>query len=740
MDFKQMKKTVKNLFDKYAKTDTICAVAVVVLLGVGALVNMFSEPKLMSEKENRELAQFPQVSMKSIFDGSFMREFDTYSADQFAWRDLVVSIKANCERMLGKKGNNGVHFADKGYLIARPEAFNADNVVNNTNALKTLQEMGGYNITVCTIPTAFEILQSHLPFLAYDDRVTKIQQGVVNTLMGTNINVCDVNSVLAEHKDEYIYYRTDHHQTALGSYYVYTALGPYLGYDPYWLHVFDKKVLSEEFYGTSWSKASITFTKPDVIEQYTLGYDQPTVSFPLEGKSLDSMYAYDNLDVKDKYTVYLDGNHGLTVINNTLGNGRKLAVLKDSYAHSIAPFLSNHFDSIHLIDMRYYNDDIVAYLGENGITDILVLYNTENYNTDTNLAKVGELALTTQYYALPPFGYLNEQQPVTDDYFADAVFFGDSLTYGHSSYASVPAQFVCKSATNTTTVHTATMPSGKTVMQELLDLPGIGKYYIMLGMNELSFTSIDVYINGYRKIIDMIQQTNPEALIYIQSMLPVGRNANFDATFPAKIKEANTALCALAEEKSCYYLDIYSAIADPEGYLPYGSAADGVHFAKTEHDIWENYTKTHAVTVRKPGREVKQTVLYAGGGSVDINAFVNDILTNITFKDTISQVKDNVTARMFGLGDYAALSGAVYISGGSTAEEFAIFEAADEASAQALGEIMRQHVESRKPDFETYKPEEMAKLNNPVIVVNGNVAMMCVSDFNDTAAQIMSKY
>ena len=65
---------------------------------------------------------------------------------------------------------------------------------------------------------------------------------------------------------------------------------------------------------------------------------------------------------------------------------------------------------------------------------------------------------------------------------------------------------------------------------------------------------------------------------------------------------------------------------------------------------------------------------------------------------------------------------------------------ADEASAQVLGEIMRQHVESRKPDFETYKPEEMAKLNNPVIVVNGNVAMMCVSDFNDTAAQIMSKY
>lgn len=230
MDFKQMKKTAKKLFAQYAKTDTICAFVIVVLFCVGALVNMFSEPKLMSEKENRGLAQFPQTSVQSIFNGSFMREFETYSADQFAWRDIAVSIKANCERLLGKKGNNGVHFADNGYLIARPEAFNADNVVNNTNALKTLQEMGGYNITVCTIPTAFEILQDSLPFLAYDDRVTKIQQGVVNTLMGTSINVCDVNSVLAEHKDEYIYYRTDHHQTALGSYYVYAALGPYLGY------------------------------------------------------------------------------------------------------------------------------------------------------------------------------------------------------------------------------------------------------------------------------------------------------------------------------------------------------------------------------------------------------------------------------------------------------------------------------------------------------------------------------
>lgn len=721
--------------------DNILAVCVMSVFVLCSAINAFSAPREMSEKENRELKQLPQVSAASVFDGTFMKEFETYTADQFAWRDGAVSIKADCERLLGKKGNNGVHFGKDGYLIARPAALDKENTDKNIEGIKTLYEIGGYNTTVCVVPTAFEIMKDKLPMLAYDDRIVQIQNEISNSLAGSGINVCDVNALLEEHKDEYIFYRTDHHQTELGSYYVYSALGQFLGYDPYALHVFDKTALTTDFYGTSWSKAGITFAKPDTIEKYALGFDEPTVEFPLEGKSMETMYALDNLEKKDKYTVYLDGNHALTVINNNLGNGRKLAVLKDSYAHSVAPLLANHYDSISLIDMRYYNEDLITYLGEQGITDILVLYSAENFNTDTNLSKAGEMALTTEYFKQPPFGYLQEQNPVGDDYFADAVFFGDSLTVGHSYYATVPARFVCKSATNTTTVHTFTMDSGKTVMQELLDTPDVGKYYIMFGINELSFTPIDIYIGGYRKMIDMIKQINPEAIIYIQSVLPIERSAkNFDASFPAKIVEANTALCALAEEMGCYYLDIYSTMADPQGYLRDGAAADGIHFAKTEHDMWEQYTKTHAVVIRRPGREIKQTQLYSGGGTADINAFVNEIMTSIAFKDSMSPVNDSVAARMFSLGENAALQGAVYMSGGSTAEEFAIFETATDEEALAIAEKMRAQVENRKPDFVTYKPEEMTKLNNPVIAVNGHIVMMCISDDNDTAAQIMSRY
>ena len=100
------------------------------------------------------------------------------------------------------------------------------------------------------------------------------------------------------------------------------------------------------------------------------------------------VFDLDALTRKDKYEIYLGGNHPVTKITSSLHNGKKLAVLKDSYAHNIVPFLANHYEEIHMIDPRYYNLDTVAYLEENGITDVLVLYSASNFASDTNLFKI----------------------------------------------------------------------------------------------------------------------------------------------------------------------------------------------------------------------------------------------------------------------------------------------------------------------------------------------------------------
>lgn len=720
--------------------DDIFAAAVVIVLAVCFLITAVHKTAKVSEKENRELAGHPKFSISRILNGSYMDDFEVYAADQFVWRDGAISLKAGFEHFLGKNDNNGVYFCKDDYLIAKPAEYDSKTVDDNLASLLTIAGAGSYNMTVAVVPTAYNILTDKLPKHAHDGRMTAVTKEVNRVLDGSGINVCDTTSALKSHRNEYIYYRTDHHQTALGSYYVYAELGAYLGYTPYQQGDFVKDTLTDDFYGTSWSKASIGSIEPDIIERYSVAGVEATVEFPLEGKSMSGMYSADKLAKKDKYSVYLDGNHGLTVIHSNCGSGRSIALLKDSYAHSIAPFLANHFDSIYLVDMRYYNDDFVRYLGELGVKDMLVLYNADTFNTDTNLVRAASLAETTDYYALPPFGVAAESEPVGDEYFADAVFIGDSITVGHSMYSSLPASFICKTAVNTRTMRTAVQDNGLTMAQEIMSSGPYNKYYLMFGINEISYTATSDFINGYRSIIDDIKSLNPDSVVYIESILPVERSAEERKIYISKIREYNSALMSLAEEAGCYYLDISSVIAEPDGYLRDGAASDGVHIGKSEHDKWDDFLRTHAVLTKEEGSALKAFNLYAGGGTVDVNAFAQDMLSSISFKDTMTAVRENVAARMYSLSEGDVLNGAVYCGGGSTAEEFAVFEAPDSAKAQEIGRKLQERVEHRKSDFKTYKPEEMTKLNDPVIVVHGNVAMLCISDDNDAARAVMDRY
>lgn len=722
-------------------TDELFTVGIIFTLALCSLITMLHPKRDMSEKENRALALFPKMSFSSIADGSFMKEFETYAADQFAWRDSIVSLKANSEHILGRKENNGIIFAKDDYLIVHAPQVDREVVDENMTSLSEIAKLTDCNIQLALVPTAFETLKDKLPKHAYDTRVQQIIEQARLKSQELGIGFCELSSVLAEHSSEYIYYRTDHHQTALGSYYVYSALGDSLGYRPYKHEKFVREVLSEDFFGTSWSKSSISMDKGDTIERYLMpGARASRVEYPLEGKEMLGLYSMEKLEGKDKYSVYLDGNHGLTVINTDNRSGRSIAMLKDSYSHSVIPFLVNHFETIHLIDLRYYNDDIGRYLGENGIEDILALYNAESFNTDVGLARAAELAMNSDYARPPAFGYLDERKPVGTGYFADAAFIGDSLTDGFSIYTTLPAKFFCKTSVNTQNVHSFTLDNGETIMQNVLDEDGINKYYIMLGINEIGYVTDESFYNAYRKIIREIRNENPDSMIYIQSILPVAASVEErEVGNINRVYEVNDVLCKLAEDMDCYYLDICSVLADENGYLPEGEAADGVHFSKEGNEKWENYLLNHAVSTGDEA--VVETVsLYSGDGSVDVQAFADLMLGQMQFEDSLSVISDAAVRKMYNIGDGEALCGTVYASGGSTAEEFAIFETSSESAAQAIAEKMNGRIESKKVSFESYKPEEMSKLNNAAILVEGNLAMLCISNDSDKAMELMESF
>ncbi len=105
-------------------------------------------------------------------------------------------------------------------------------------------------------------------------------------------------------------------------------------------------------------------------------------------KTFDSIYNMDVLKGKDKYTVFFGGNHSVTDIKTPNNTGKTLLIIKDSFAHSLAPFLIKDYDRIVMLDLRYFNKSLKKYLNENEITDLLVLYSTPDFAEDANIGRL----------------------------------------------------------------------------------------------------------------------------------------------------------------------------------------------------------------------------------------------------------------------------------------------------------------------------------------------------------------
>ena len=196
----------------------------------------------------------------------------------------------------------------------------------------------------------------------------------------------DAYSVLEQHKDEYIYFRTDHHWTQQGAYLAYQTYCEALGFTP----VTPAETIHSEqpFYGSLYSKAPIFGAQPDEMALYTVNRTVSVVYDLDESTRTDSLYTFSALDAKDQYTAFLDGNHARVDITTDAGTGRTLVVLKDSYAHALVPLLANHYDAIVMLDLRYYNLPVSAVLAEHPDADLLLTYDLTWLSQDRNLYKL----------------------------------------------------------------------------------------------------------------------------------------------------------------------------------------------------------------------------------------------------------------------------------------------------------------------------------------------------------------
>ncbi|MEG0473040.1 MAG: DHHW family protein, partial [Solibacillus sp.] len=153
------------------------------------------------------------------------------------------------------------------------------------------------------------------------------------------------------------------------------------------------ETVSESFLGSYHTRSQFTGLTPDTIQTYTPRHPVHTEMYIADtDKTVASMYDESFLAKKDQYSYFLSGVHALMKLTTKLDPQQiaqeKLLVIKDSYAHNVLPFLTNHVPEIHVIDLRYYNGRIGDYLSENGIQDVLFLFNTATFVEDTALLKL----------------------------------------------------------------------------------------------------------------------------------------------------------------------------------------------------------------------------------------------------------------------------------------------------------------------------------------------------------------
>ncbi|NLL04660.1 MAG: hypothetical protein GX270_02460 [Clostridiaceae bacterium] len=429
---------------KRLQLDAIAFLFIIAVLGVANIINV-NKP-MVSEMENRALKQKPELKMATVLDGSYFSDYTEYYSDTFILRDRLLKISNNIQQVLFiKESDVKIIVSDKSKeYINVPKAtddknednkenpsdetiptgtsipsstptptnnpynegdgvgywvvvdgkavelfkFNKDNFDFYAQVLNKYNQKIGGKVPIYSLiaPTNSEFVQ-----LRNYKGITDSQNNAIaylNSKFSEEITAVNAYDVLNEHKDEYIYFRSDHHWTALGAYYAYTAFMETKGEEPITLDQYETVTINN-FLGSTYAKTMDKSIEknPDIIYAYL-----PFVNYKYEKYRYYQCFDADIIDMKyadtklDKYLVFLSAGDGTwSKISTENTNGKKLLVIKDSYGNSFVPFLLPHYEEIYVIDPRFYDfntseKNIADFIESKGINEVLFVNYMENVN------------------------------------------------------------------------------------------------------------------------------------------------------------------------------------------------------------------------------------------------------------------------------------------------------------------------------------------------------------------------
>lgn len=336
-----------------------------------------------------------------LIHGELADDFDEYYCDQFPLRRFFLGLKSSTEVAFGRDVNNGV-YCYKGELAAtrfdavgtagNSDSFSKDHVKGCLASLNELCTGLGTDIAVMLPPRAIDVKGETMNYPTDNTEAIDalIKEGVDEKYL---IDLLDTMQALNK-TGEKPYFTTDHHWTVTGAYYAYVSLMEHWGLTPYGLEDFRFETFTEDFKGTALRNGNyfyldgeaLVLARYDGDEDFTvsnLNYMlKPTTSY-------DGLYDMD-ANPDDAYSVFLHGKPGQMSIVKEGAERDKLLVYKDSFGHSLVPFLARHFD-IYIIDIdenKVYGLDMSAAVEAVKPDRVLLVYNVENLITNDRLGKI----------------------------------------------------------------------------------------------------------------------------------------------------------------------------------------------------------------------------------------------------------------------------------------------------------------------------------------------------------------
>lgn len=398
------------------------------LLLAGGIASLAMKHNTVSEMENRKLAQFPVYNDSDMWSGRYFRNIEMYYADNFPFRDNWINASSSFRDKLGFQSseikmydptndaeanektdttknetvNNGplpddgaVGEVKKRVFVFKNRAFEMfgggeamgksyANVINSYNKLLS----PGIQVYNLIIPVALEF--------EITEKYAKLQKpnrpAIENIYNNEDANIKKVWAIdeIRKHRNEYIYFNTDHHWTSLGAYYAYRAFCETAGLTPVSLDTVTSKV-KPAFLGSLYrlTRDAGLQKNPDSVRYYLF---KDSVNFYIGSNKIgywnkSKMYG-EGATGTNSYSVFLQGDLPTVKMETQHKNGRKIAVVKESYGNAFAPFLVNNYEKVIVVDQRYYTGDFIAMLKAEGINELLFINNIFAAHTPFHIDKI----------------------------------------------------------------------------------------------------------------------------------------------------------------------------------------------------------------------------------------------------------------------------------------------------------------------------------------------------------------